>query len=91
MPLFRVVLPRVLRRSVHRIVHRSELWHGNRETLTTLLGRDTLVRWAIVSHRRHSRELPVRLAPPALAGPAVVRLCFPREVHAWTRLAGDAC
>ncbi len=84
MPLFRVVLPRLLRRSGHRIVHRTELWNGNRETLSTLFGRNSLLRWAIVSHRRHSRELPVRLSPPALVGPAVVRLRSPREVRAWT-------
>ncbi len=84
MPLVTVVLPRLLRRSISRIVRRSELWHGNRETLSTLLGRNSLIRWAIVSHRRHRRELPLRLAPPALSGPAVVRLRSPREVQAWT-------
>jgi adenylate kinase family enzyme len=84
LPLWRVVVPRLLRRSLGRILRGAELWHGNRETWSTLLGRNSLLRWAVVSHHRHSRELPLRLAPPALNGPAVVRLCSPSEVRAWT-------
>jgi adenylate kinase family enzyme len=84
LPLVRTVLPRLARRSLGRLLRRTELWHGNRETLGTLLfSRDSLFYWAVVSHRRQSRELPVRLAPPALVGPAVVRLRSPREVEAW--------
>jgi adenylate kinase family enzyme len=85
LPFVRVVVPRLLRRSLARILHGTELWHGNRETVATLFGRNSLFYWAAVSHRRHSRDLPLRLAPPALVGPAVVRLRSPREVDAWRR------
>lgn len=84
MPLVRVVLPRLLRRSISRIIRRTELWNGNRETLDGLLGSNSLIKWAFISHHRHSRELPVLLSPPLLTGPAVVRLCTPREVDTWT-------
>jgi MoxR-like ATPase len=63
-------------------VPRDEL-RGRIAALATLFGRHSLLRWAAVSHRRHSRELPPRLAPPALVGPGVVRLRSRREVAAW--------
>src|SRR5690606_8241840 len=49
----RVVMARVLRRTVGRALTRRELWHGNRERLTNLLRRDpeeNIVLWAWTEH-----------------------------------------
>ena len=78
-----IVVWRIVRRSVLRIVRRTELWHGNRETWRMLFSRSSIVLWAIRSHGMLRRDLPVRLSPPALAGVPVVRLTRPREVEAW--------
>lgn len=78
-----LVLLRLTRRSLGRIVRRTELWQGNRETLATFLGRNSILRWALSSHRDHSRRLPVLLSPPQLQGVSVVRLRSRGEVSTW--------
>jgi adenylate kinase family enzyme len=42
----RVILPRVAKRTIRRIVTREELWNCNRETIGTLLGRHSMLRYA---------------------------------------------
>ena len=74
-----VWLPRLIRRTVRRIVRREELWNGNRETLRTVLfSRDSLVLWALRAHVRRRRDYP-----ESLARYEVVRLRSPREVERW--------
>ena len=72
----RVWLPRLLARSVRRVLRREVLWNGNRETLRDVIGgRDALVPYALRAHRASRRELPARLA-----GYRVERLRTVREV-----------
>ncbi len=61
MPLWRII-PRQIRRSIGRIVTHEERWNGNRENLSALVGRDSVVGWAVRSHRTHATELPDKLA-----------------------------
>lgn len=80
----RVWLPRLLRRTVRRIVTGEELWNGNRESLRgALLGRDALLPYAVRSHFRRRREYPRALAPYD-----VVRLRSRDAVAAFLRSAG---
>ena len=79
-----VILPRLIRRSVGRIVRRTELWGGNREGLGALFGRNSVIRWAVVSQRRHKRELPGRLQELRECGTSVIELRSPASVAAWT-------
>jgi adenylate kinase family enzyme len=75
----RVWLPRLLRRTVRRVVRREELWNGNRETLRNVLfSRDSLVLYALRAHFRNRRKYPAELARYS-----VVRLRSPREVERW--------
>jgi len=77
----RVVLPRVVRRTLRRGVTRAELWHGNREDLRSLLSRDphtNIVAWSWTAHRP-TRE---RYAELARTEP-VIRLRTPREARRW--------
>jgi hypothetical protein len=82
LPLW-VVVPRLVRRSTARIVRRTVLWNGNRETLSALVGPDSLIAWAVGAHRRHRAEYPGRLAR---AGVPWVRLRSVAAVSRW--LAG---
>lgn len=78
-----VVLPRIIRRTVLRIVRRTELWNGNREHFSALFGRYSLLVWAVRSHRRYRSELPVRLGELTVAGVRVVRLRSTVAVDGW--------
>jgi len=74
-----VWLPRLLRRTVRRIVRREELWNRNRETLrSAFFSRDSLIIFAFRQHFRRRRLYPAALAPYNVA-----RLRSPREVDAW--------
>jgi adenylate kinase family enzyme len=74
-----LILWRIVRRTASRLVHRTELWNGNRETVrNSVLTRENLVVWAIQNHRRRRRALP----PLAASYPELrlVRLRSRREV-----------
>jgi adenylate kinase family enzyme len=80
----RVWFPRLLRRTVSRIVSREELWSGNRETFrNAFMSRDSLLLFALRNYPRRRRLYPEELAPYN-----VVRLRSPHEVEQW--LAGVA-
>jgi adenylate kinase family enzyme len=80
----RVWLPRLVRRTVRRIVTREELWTGNRENVRgALIGRDALIPVALRSHFRRRREYP-----ELLTAYNVVRLRTRADVAAFVRSAG---
>jgi hypothetical protein len=75
----RVWLPRLLRRTVGRIVRRETLWNGNRETFRrAFLSRESLILFAVRSYPRIRRRNEERLAPFP-----VVRLRSPSAVARW--------
>jgi adenylate kinase family enzyme len=75
----RVWLPRLLRRTVRRLIRREVLWNGNRETMRNVLfSRESLVLFALGNYSRRRRLYPVELAPYD-----VVRLRTPKEVARW--------
>jgi adenylate kinase family enzyme len=72
----RVWLPRLVRRTLRRVVRREELWNGNRETFRDAFwGREALVPFALHQHFRRRHVYPVELA-----GLPVVRLRSTTEV-----------
>jgi adenylate kinase family enzyme len=72
---------RVLRRTWSRLVRRTELWNGNRERLRDTLGRNSIVRYVLATHRTFAEKWTERLAAhPQLE---VVRLRSQREVGEW--------
>lgn len=72
-------MPRLIRRTIHRVITREELWNGNRESLRSVLGgRDSLFVHALRSHFERRRSWPTELR----AFP-VVRLRSGAEVARW--------
>jgi hypothetical protein len=72
-------LPRLLRRTIVRIVRREQLWAGNRETFRgAFVGRDALIPFALRSYRVRRRSYPLELARFD-----VVRLRSRREADEW--------
>lgn len=78
-----LVVPRVARRSLRRILTREELWNGNRESWSALLGREGLVGWAVTSTRIQRRDLPAQWAELAAEGRSTFRLRTPADVRRW--------
>ena len=79
-----VSVRRLLRRTAGRMVTREELWGtGNRETGAALLGRDSLIRWAIRKHPELQARYPQLAAEHQNV--TLVRLRTPREARRWLR------
>ncbi len=80
----RVWLPRLVRRTIRRIVRGEELWNGNRETFrTSFLSRDSVIYFAIKRWRIRRRLYPQLLAPYH-----VIRLRSRRGVELFLAEAG---
>ena len=63
----RIWLPRLVRRTVRRVVTREPLWNGNRESLSAALGgRDALFPYALRTHFARRRQWPAALAQQPL-------------------------
>ena len=82
----RVALPRLVRRTVRRRIHREVLWNGNVEPpLRTFFTapEDNIIRWEMKTHGKWRHRMPeVERDYPALQ---VVRLRHPHDVEAWLR------
>jgi adenylate kinase family enzyme len=77
----RVWLPRLIRRTVRRIVTREELWNGNREELRFVLHpENSVVLYALRTYRARRRRYPVELARFPVA-----RLRSQKEVRRFLR------
>lgn len=75
----RVWLPRLIRRTRRRVRGQELLWNDNRETWrAALVGRQSLVVWALRMHFRRRR-----IYAEQLASFPVVRLRSPRAVERW--------
>jgi adenylate kinase family enzyme len=58
-----VWLPRLVRRTIRRVVTREPLWNGNRESLRgVFFSRDSLIVFALSVYRDRRRRYPERLA-----------------------------
>jgi adenylate kinase family enzyme len=84
----RVALWRVLRRTIGRILKRTELWNGNKETfrhhLTTNMN-ENLFAWTIRMHTHHRRDFPPFFEQPEYRHLNVLRFRTPKETEAWLR------
>lgn len=86
----RVVMPRVIWRSIRRVIGREEIWNGNRERLRNLFSRrpeDNIILWTWSTHRlRHTQLIEAR-RDPAHAHITWVVLTSPRQVTDWVASA----
>ena len=82
----RVWLPRLVARTLRRVVRREELWNGNRESLRNVFsGRDSLIAFALRNASRRRQRYPRELATFRVA-----RLRTQAEVDAFVRTASRA-
>ncbi len=84
---------RLLRRTLRRMIDRTEVCNGNRESFREIfLARDSILLWHVTSFRRKRTEM--RTWEAATSGPRVIRLRRPahaRAFLAWetAQTAGD--
>lgn len=77
-----LVMRRIVARTLRRGIRREELWHGNRERISSWVRwapEENIVRWAWTNHPVLRARMEERIA----AGMPVVRLRGQREVDAW--------
>ncbi|MGY6019782.1 adenylate kinase [Streptomyces spinosirectus] len=79
----RVVMPRVLRRSLRRTLTRERVFGGNRETWAGWLSREHPVWWSWSQHAGRRDEITRRTSDPRFAPLDTVRFAHPDEVAAW--------
>jgi adenylate kinase family enzyme len=88
----RVVMRRVIWRSIKRAIDRKELWPGtgNRENPRMWLEKDHPIRWAWDTFERRRGEYEQRFANPENRTAKLIRLRDPREAREiMERLRGD--
>ena len=81
----RVVMTRVIKRTLLRIMKREQLWNGNRESWRNALSRDptnNIILWSWNSHARYHDEVP-RDAREAVGAERVIVLTSARDVRAF--------
>ncbi|MFJ4923949.1 adenylate kinase [Streptomyces sp. NPDC088725] len=83
----RVVMPRILRRSLRRTLLRERIFGGNREKLTDWFRRDHPARWAWSQHAARRSEIHRRTRDPRFAPLRVIRFGTPAEAAGWLRSA----
>ena len=82
----RVVMPRVIRRTLGRMLLRRELWNGNRERIRNLFETDpaeNIILWSWSQHHPYKRQYEAAMADPANERLTWVRITSPRQQRAW--------
>ncbi|MDH6220344.1 AAA family ATPase [Streptomyces pseudovenezuelae] len=79
----RVVMPRILRRSLRRTVTREVLFGGNKETWSGWLSREHPVWWAWSQHARRHREIADRADDPRFAPVQTRQFKRPADTATW--------
>ena len=90
-PPLAVIFQRLFARALQRIRSGEELWGltGNRETLRNqFFSRDSLFLWALKTHYRRRRALPLIYSRPEHAYLVVHRFRRPAEAAAWLSSIG---
>ncbi len=85
-----LVMARVVRRTLTRVILRTELWAGNRERWRSLLRPSHPIRWAWSTWARRRRETAELLRREDYAGVVVLRLRHPAEAEGALRLLAEA-
>jgi adenylate kinase family enzyme len=82
----RVVMQRVVARTLRRAITRERLWNGNREPLSNFYRLDperSIIRWAWVKHPEYVERYRAATRDPANAHLRFVRLASQAEVDAF--------
>jgi adenylate kinase family enzyme len=82
----RYVRTRVVRRTLTRLIRRTELWNGNRESVRNLFNTDpseSIIMWAWTQHDNYRAKLEAAMADPQWRDKNWARLQSPSAVAAF--------
>ncbi len=82
----RVVMPRIIKRTLGRMILRKELWNGNRERFENLFKRqpeENIILWSWTQHAKYQRQYLEAAADPANEHLEWVRITSPRQQRRW--------
>lgn len=89
---FAVVMARVVRRTLRRVVLRTELWNGNREPWSNLYSLDpqkSIIAWTATRHAACRQRYGAASTDPRWARLEFVRLGTNRDVRALLQRASE--
>lgn len=78
-----ILLWRLVRRTVRRSLRRTELWGTNRERISSLWHRDSLLLWAVKSQPKNRARYRAAMTDPRWHHISFVRLRSQRVVRKW--------
>ena len=84
-----IVLWRVIRRTVARLLKKTELWNGNRESWRMLFSKESIILWSLNMHYTYRRRYEKLLKLPETLHLEVVHLKSPSEAKEWIRSVSD--
>ena len=82
----RVVMSRVVRRTLGRMLLRRELWNGNRERFRSLVRtepEENIILWSWTQHHRYRDRYGAASTDPAFQHLEWVRITSPRQQRRW--------
>ena len=87
----RIVMGRLIGRTIRRLISRTELWNGNRESWQNLVRRDpqaSIIAWAWHQHAVYQQRYAAAALDPAWVHLRFIRVASRREVRALLDCAG---
>jgi adenylate kinase family enzyme len=78
-----VILYRLLTRTIHRLFTKANVGNGNREQFRRVLGRRSILLWAIRSHAPLRAEYEIMIESLHSEAPYIIRHRSPKETKAW--------
>lgn len=81
---FRVVVNRLVRRTLRRVLQQEELWNGNRENLrTAFFSQDSILLWMLKTYHRRRKDYPLLFQQSEYKHLPVIHLTSPRLANQW--------
>ncbi len=81
---FHLVMSRLFFRTMERIINKTEIWHGNRETWhKQFLEKDSILWWGISTYARRRKEYSILSKSREFEHIKFIRFAEPKEAEAW--------
>lgn len=82
---FRIVLRRILWRTVSRSITGKELWNGNRETFRNMFSKKSMIVWVFQTYWKRKKGFSRMMTMPGYDEIEWLRFQHPREARMWLK------
>lgn len=80
-----ITLYRAIKRALVRLITREEMWHGNKESLSKLLSKDSIVWWTITTYKNNVAKYEALMKDERFVHIQFVRLRSQKNVDEFLR------